>query len=172
MIPEFWLPYIAIQLCYCNKIPSQKEAMKLIFTFILNCMHIVYYFNKHATEISIILLTPTCKQRIRSLNFRRHFHYQHLQEILLIYISYRFLPGTIAQEFKQSFNSHLPCLVKCMLPQCAIAENLLCCTVMLSATSPLPATGLLKLKINSYLVGYKLSCGLKTEENWTAENKD
>lgn len=153
MIPEYWLPYVAIQVCYCNKIPSQKEAMKFIFTFILNCMCIVYYFSKHPTEISVLLLTPACKQRIRSLNFERHFHHQHLQGILLIDISCRFLPGAIAQEFRQSFNSHLPCLVKCMLPQHDIEEKLHYCTVMLSATSPLPATGQLKLKIDSYLVG-------------------
>lgn len=135
-------------------------------------MCIVYYSRKHPTEISILLLTPACKQRISILHFKRHFHHQHLKGILLIDINFRFLPGAIAQEFKQSFNSYLPCLGKCMLPQHAIEEKVLCCTLMLSATSPLADTGQLKMKISSYSVGQKLSRGLKTEENGTVTNKD
>lgn len=171
MIPEFWLPYEVIQLCHCNKIPSQKESVKLIFAFTLNGMCIAHYFNKHTSEIiSILFLPPSCEHRLRRLHFKTDFHHQHPQRILLIDISYRFLPGAIAQEVEQSFTSHLHCLVKCMLPQHAIEEQLLCCTVMLPATSPLPAIGQLKLKINSYSVGYKLSCGLKTV--WRATHKD
>lgn len=133
---------------------KSKRSSEINFHFFFsNCMCIVYYFSTHPTEIPILLIIPACKQRIRTLNFRRHFHQQHLQGILLIDTSYRFLPGAIAQELKQSFNSHLPCLVKCMLPQHAIEAKLLCCTVMLSAASPLPATGQLELKINSYSVG-------------------
>lgn len=117
----------------------------------------------HLTEIiSFLFLPPACEHRLRSLHFKTDFHLQYLQEILLIDTSYRFLPGRITQEVKWSFNSHLRCLVKCMLPQHAIEEQLLCCTVMLSATSPLPAIVQVKLKISSDSVGYKLSCGLKT----------
>lgn len=116
----------------------------------------------HLTEIiSILFLPPACEHRLRSLHFKTDIHQQHLRGIPRIDISDRFLPGGTAQEVEWSFNSHLHCLVKCMLPQHATEEQLLCCTVTLSATSPLPATGQLKLKTSLHLVGYKLSCGLK-----------
>lgn len=60
--------------------------------------------------ISILLFPPACEHRLRSLHFKTDFHQQHLQGILLIDISYRFLPGAIAQEVEWSFNSHLHCL--------------------------------------------------------------
>jgi len=117
-----------------------------------------------------ILFPFSFSHRLRSLHFKTDFQHQHLQGILLIDISYRSLPGAIAREIEWTSNSHLHCLVKRKLPQHAIEEQQLCCSVMLLATSPLPAIGQLKLKINSYFVGYKLSRGLKTEELHTKMN--
>lgn len=60
MIPEFWLPYAAIQLCHCNKIPSQKRINEvnfyIYFKWYVYCT-LLLTVSMHLTEIISALLS-------------------------------------------------------------------------------------------------------------------